>query len=66
MTDRINGCFVIFDRDIREDDAQATIDAIRHIKGVLDVKKNISNPSDAIAQGRAKHDLIMKIYEVLK
>ncbi len=38
MTDRYAGFVVVLDEDVREDDAQATINAIRQIKGVLGVE----------------------------
>ena len=43
MTDRINAFIVILDRDIREDDAEDTITALKQIKGVLSVKPKLFN-----------------------
>ena len=40
MTDRIHGCVVYFDRDIREDEVAPILDAIRHIRGVAVVSTN--------------------------
>ena len=37
MTERYNGFLVVLESEIREDDAESTLDAIRHIKGVLRV-----------------------------
>jgi hypothetical protein len=45
MTTRLKGLTVAFTDDIREDDAQAIIDAIQLIKGVLIVEP-IENTSD--------------------
>jgi hypothetical protein len=66
MTDRYYALTVILDRDIREDDAQTTIEAIKMIKNVLDVKPKISNPETWMAESRALHELKMKLWEVLK
>jgi hypothetical protein len=33
MSDRLKGCIVSFDHDIREDDAEFYLNAIRAIKG---------------------------------
>lgn len=42
MADHYNAFIVILDKDIRDEHAETTINAIRQIKGVLDVKPNIS------------------------
>lgn len=66
MTDRYNAFTVILEEDIREDDAQSTIEAIKHIKGVVTVIGHVDDPSEKIAEQRVKHELIMKILEILK
>ncbi len=38
MTDRYTGFIVTLEHDMREDDAESTIEAIRHIKGVVGVE----------------------------
>lgn len=65
MTDRYNGLVVAFDHDIREDDAEAVINAIRMLKGVLTVTANVSDINSHIEETRAKRDLPDKLYEVL-
>ncbi len=66
MTDRLNGVLVIFDRDIREDDAEAVINAIRCLKYVLRVKPNVSNITDTIALTRARAELQAKLWKALE
>ena len=66
MTDRINGVFVTLDRDIRTDDAEHLLNAIRMIKGVVDVSPNISDPNNHMAKISAKIELGNKIMKVLK
>lgn len=54
MTDRLNGVFVTFDRDIRDDDAQCIIDAIGFIQGVASVKGNVTDFNSHAAEMRAR------------
>lgn len=61
MTDRINGFTVILQYDIRDDDAQATINAIRQIKGVADVVPNVVTPADHIAVMQTKVEIAKKL-----
>ncbi len=65
MTDRFNALTVVLETDIRDDDAEALIAAIRQLRGVLSVSGNIANPSDYIAQQRARHELCDKLWHVL-
>ena len=44
MTDRINAIVVILEKDMREDDAEPLLNAIRTMRGVLDVRTNIADP----------------------
>lgn len=65
MTERLNGVWVAFERDIREDDAQAIIDAIGCIRGVLKVEANVTNANNWIAQTRVRQELGEKLWEIL-
>lgn len=65
MTDRFNTLTVVLDRDIREDDAEYLINAIKSIRGVIDVKGNVSDPSEYMAIQRAGYKLREKLWEVL-
>lgn len=66
MTDRLNAFVVILEKDLRTDDAEDTLNAIRQIKGVLDVKPRVREIEDMVAYARARHDLHMKLYDALK
>lgn len=44
MTDRINAIVVVLEKDMREDDAEPILNAIRQMRGVLDVRTNIADP----------------------
>lgn len=65
MTDRLNGVFVTFVEDIREDDANRIIDAIRLIQGVIDVKGNVTNGTEWVANARAREKLRRALWEIL-
>lgn len=55
MTDRLKGCTVVFDRDIRDDDAKPILDAIAQIRGVSAVFGEITSSADFMA--RVKVDM---------
>lgn len=65
MTDRFNSLTVVLENDIRADDAEVIISAIRQIRGVLSVSGNVSDVSAHIAQERARHELGSRLWEVL-
>jgi len=65
MTDRFAGFVVSLEKDLREDDAAATLNAIRQIKGVIDVVPVISSGDLHIAEARAQRAIEKKILNVL-
>lgn len=65
MTDRYNGFIVVLEKNIRSDDAEATINAIRQIRGVLSVRPNIADADSAIAEERVRSELSQKLWQVL-
>lgn len=65
MTDRLRGCTVSFIKDIREDDAEALLNAIQMLKGVLAVEPSLSTADDWVAQQRVRHELGRKLLEVI-
>lgn len=65
MTDRYNALVVILDHDIRSDDAEAVINAIKQIRGVLNVKPNVADIESSIATERVMAELTKKLWEVL-
>lgn len=66
MTDRLKGCFVAFERDIREDDAEAIINAIKMIKGVEDVKVNIADADDWMNRQQIRRELRKKTFDLFR
>ena len=65
MTDRYNALLVTLANDTREDDAQPIIDAIRQLRGVIDVTGNVVDCDHHIAKRQAQHDLRMRLWSVL-
>lgn len=61
MSDRINYIMVVLEEDKRDDDCEATLNAIRNIKGVLSAEPNIVDPDDWFAEERAKRELGEKL-----
>lgn len=65
MTDRIHSLTVVLENDIRIDDAEALINAIRQMRRVIAVEPNVSDVSDMVAISRARNELTGKIWEAL-
>lgn len=66
MTDRHSGYVVTLAEDIRSDDAEAILHAIRMVKGVLTVKPIVSDYTQSMAEDRARHELEMRLYRALR
>jgi hypothetical protein len=65
MTDRLKGVWVTFDKDIRTDDAQPIIDAIKCLRHVLSVEPNVTDVPDYMARERVRMEYSEKLWEVL-
>lgn len=66
MTDRLKGVIVTFDEDIREDDAEAIINAIRMIKCVASVTPSIRNSDDIMNRMKVKDEFTKDLYDLIK
>lgn len=66
MTDRLKGVFVTFDRDIREDDAEHILNAIRMVKHVVDVQPLVSDHVDEMARSRVDQEWREKLWELME
>lgn len=65
MTDRVAGFLVTLDSDLRVDDAEPTLAAIRQIRGVIAVEPIESSPEIRMAEHRARLALGEKIMKIL-
>lgn len=66
MTDRIKGFTVVLEEPLRDDDAEAIINAIRMVKGVMEVTPHIQTADDYYAEARARAKFRRKIYDFLE
>ena len=63
MTDRVKGCWVLFDKDIRVDDVEQITDAIKMIKGVQEVQISVADFNDWANRNRIKAELRDKFWQ---
>ena len=61
MTDRIKGVWVAFEEEMRTDDAESLLSAIRQLRGVVGVQHSIMNADDYINGARIRRELLLKI-----
>lgn len=66
MTTRLKGVVVLFEQDIREDDAEKILEAIRCLRNVADVRPVEAGIGDWMAAERARQELGLKLLEVLR
>ena len=65
MTDRIRSLSVALEDDIRDDDIKPLVEAIKQIRGVLNVEKNIALPNDWCTEDRVRREFKEKLWDVL-
>jgi len=65
MTDRYDYLTVALDRDIREDDAEALIQAIAMLRGVLRVEPHVVDGTGWTAKERALAEIRERISKVI-
>lgn len=65
MSDRYNGFAVVLEKNLKDEDAERTINAIKQIKGVLTVKPNIGSFDEITAAARVKADLARRMWDVI-
>ena len=66
MTDRLKGFVVHLERDIREDDANTIIEAIKALRYVGDVRPIKAGFEDSIARSRVRQELLSKIIDLFQ
>lgn len=65
MTDRYSHITVVFEKDIREDDAEPILNAIRLLKGVIAVTPNVDNIAVYAGEQRALHKIRSQIQDIV-
>ncbi len=66
MTDRIHSLVVVLDHDMRDDDVEGLIEAIRHFRFVTSVTGNVSDMNSLMAAERARYELRAKLLRALE
>lgn len=64
MTDRVKGLFVTLDKDIRVDDVQHIVDAIKMMRHVADVQNEVVDFQDYYARSRVAYKVREKLYKL--
>lgn len=65
ITDRHSGYIVVLENEIRDDDAQPILDALRMIKGVISVEPIVGGVDVQIAQMHERTALRQKLYDFI-
>lgn len=65
MTDRIYALSVVLEVNVRDDDLEPVLEAIKMIRGVLDVEPHVADVETWAAYARARHDLGRKLWRAL-
>lgn len=66
MTDRVKGFVITLEKDVRIDDVEPLMKAIRFMRGVANVEPSISDTDDLINQSRIKSELREKMWHFIK
>jgi len=66
MTDRIKGFTVTLEKDIRIDDVEIILNAVRMIRGIAHVEPSISTSEDHMISMRLKWELRDKFHNFMK
>lgn len=65
MTNRLMSLTVVLERDLREDDAEPILEAIRLLKGVVSVEGNVADHTHYAAYRQARVELEAKLWKAL-
>ncbi len=65
MTDRYSKLTVVLETDMRSDDAESLINAIKQMRGVLDVSGDVMDSGSYLAEARVRNEMSKKLWEVL-
>lgn len=65
MTDRVKGFYVTLEQDVRVDDVESLVNAVRQLKGVAAVNVNISNADDWMNRMQLRSQIRRKLYSAI-
>jgi len=66
VSDRIKGCWVAFDHDIKDEDAEPIMDAIRRLRSVDAVEARVADMDDWMARKNVKAEIRAAVVELFK
>lgn len=66
MSDKVKGFVVALENDLREDEIEHVINAIKMVKGVVNVEPIKTTSHDQIFQLRIKAEMRNKFYDFIK
>lgn len=66
MSDRINSLLVVLDNDMRDDDVQGLIDAIKKFRNVNSVTGNVTDHNTHVAHMRERARINDALLELVK
>ncbi len=66
MTDRHGGYIVTLCEDIRDDDAEPNLTALRMVSGVLSVTPLVTDSTHSMARERVRREYRDKVWEFLR
>jgi len=65
MTDRVKGLYVALDKDYRDDDVQALIDAIKMLRGVAEISTKVAQVDDYFNRAQIRYDIQSKLFDAI-
>jgi len=65
MSDRLNSLTVVLEKEMKTEDAELIINAIKMIRGVANIIPGVATSEGQIAREMARLDLIKKVYKLL-
>jgi hypothetical protein len=66
MTDRIKGYLVTLEADIREDDSETILNALKMIKGVHNVRTYVKNMEDYMSEYKGRLDELNDMLKIMR
>lgn len=64
MSDRLKGCWVSFERDMRAEEAGPILGAIRAIRGVAGAEASVAGADDRMARDRVRSEVKARLFEL--
>ena len=66
MSDRYNYLTVVLERDLKDEEAEPLIAAIKQLRGVLSVAPNVTDATALLAEERVRSELRKKLWQIMR